>query len=174
MLQEGWPGVFREAVFPNLPVKQVGEYFDENTGRPSTELYTFAGIPVLQQMLDLTDRQMQQAVAFDTRIHYALDIQSNTDRNTYVSLKTIWTARDFMVTEGLQEEIFEEGTEALIEAFGTDTSKQRMDSSAIKSNMKEMGRVRMLARVAQRFLKEVKRKRPETFREAIPERIRER
>lgn len=174
MLKEGWAEVFRETVFPNLPVKEVGEHFDDNMGRPSTELYTFTGIPVLQQILDLTDRQMQQAVAFDIRIHYALDIQANTDRNTYVSLKTIWTARDIMVEEGLADEIFEGSTEALIEAFGTDTSKQRIDSSAIRSNMKEMGRVRMMAEVARRFLREVRKQQEETFTQEVPERIRNR
>ncbi len=39
-------------------------------------------------------------------VHYALDIGSLSAEDTYISPKTLWTMRNYIVTDGLHKEIF--------------------------------------------------------------------
>ena len=43
MLDEGWPGLFREHLLEELPVDQMVPHFTDGVGRPSKELYTIRG-----------------------------------------------------------------------------------------------------------------------------------
>lgn len=57
MLDNSWPGLFREHILPSISVHKVAKYFDETFGRPTKELYAMIGALVLQQPLDLTDEE---------------------------------------------------------------------------------------------------------------------
>ena len=58
-------------------------------GRPSKELYAVVGALVLQQALDLTGVQKCEAAAFDTRRHFAPDIEGDSDKEKYVCERTL-------------------------------------------------------------------------------------
>lgn len=174
MLREGWPGVFREHVLPHLPVDKIRKYFDAEYGRPSTEVYTFIGVPILQQIFDLTDKETQSELAFSIAWHYALDIGGSGDRATYLSLKTIWTARQIMVNEEIDKLVFEKVTDDLIDSFGVRTDKQRIDSTHIRSNMKNLSRVGLFAATIGRFLKAFKVQAPQRYDAEISEDLAER
>ena len=74
MLENGWPGLFREHILPVIPVNKVARYFNETFGRPTKELYAVMGALVLQQSFDLTDEEAIQQYAFNIQWHYALNI----------------------------------------------------------------------------------------------------
>ena len=57
MLDNSWPGLFREHILPSILVHKVAKYFDKTFGRPTKELYAMIGALVLQQTLDLTDEE---------------------------------------------------------------------------------------------------------------------
>jgi hypothetical protein len=54
-------------------------------------------------------------------------------------------------------------TDTLVKAFGVDTSKQRLDSTLIRSNMRKLGRNRIFAATIRKFLKKLKREHPDLF-----------
>lgn len=93
MLDNSWPGLFREHILPSIPVHKVAKYFDETFGRPTKELYAMIGALVLQQTLDLTDEETVRQYAFDTQWHYALNITEESDKAKYISLRTLWNNR---------------------------------------------------------------------------------
>jgi hypothetical protein len=165
LLEQSWPGLFREFILNELPVEQIAKYFKDDFGRPTKELYCASGVLVLQQMQDLSDEETITQLAFDTQWHYALDITEETDDAKYMSLKTLWNFRKRVIDLGLEEEIFTAGTDKLTKAFNVDTDKQRIDSVHIRSNMKRLGRINIFSRSLHGFLVNLKRHHREVFEE---------
>jgi hypothetical protein len=163
LMEESWAGVFREHILRELPVHKIAPYFSEGSGRPTKELYAAMGGLILQQMHDLTDEETVDEFCFNIKWHYALDIPGESDESKYLSLKTLWTLRHLVITKGLDVELFNRTTELLAKAFRVDTSKQRIDSVHIRSNMKRLGRLGIFSRSIHVFLVNLKRQRPEIF-----------
>jgi len=163
LLETGWPGLFRKLLFEKIPVEQVACHFDKYNGRPTKELYTVIGALILQQLHDLSDPEVARALAFNIEWHYALDISDESDHGKYLSERTVRTYRKILVEENLDHLLFETLTDALIKAFGVDVSKQRLDSTLIRSNMRKLGRIRICAATVRKFLKKLKRTYPELF-----------
>lgn len=163
LLDSSWSGVFRKYLLERLPVSKVAKHFDEVMGRPSKELYTAIGSLILQQLHDLSDPEVTRALAFNLDWHYSLDITDESDASTYLSERTLRKYRKILIDEGLDRVLFATLTDTLIEAFDVDTSKQRLDSTIIQSNMRKLGRIRIFANTIRKFLKKLKRKRPDLF-----------
>ena len=163
LLDTSWSGVFREYLLEKLPVEKVARHFDKVMGRPSKELYTAIGALILQQFLDLSDSELPITLAFNEQWHYALDITDESDAGKYVSERTLRKYRRILIREDLDLILFEKLTEKLIDAFDVDTSKQRLDSTIIRSNMRKLGRIRIFANTIRKFLKKLKRKHPGLF-----------
>jgi hypothetical protein len=163
LMEESWAGVFREHILQELPVQKIAPYFSEGSGRPTKELYAALGGLILQQMHDLTDEETVDEFSFNIKWHYALDIPGESDESKYMSLKTLWTLRHLVIAKGLDVELFNRTTELLAKAFRVDTSKQRIDSVHIRSNMKRLGRIGIFSRSIHVFLVNLKRQRPEIF-----------
>ena len=52
MLDDDWPGLFREHLLDELPVNRLASCFANGMGRPTKELYTVLGALLLQQTMD--------------------------------------------------------------------------------------------------------------------------
>ncbi|HLE16671.1 MAG TPA: transposase, partial [Syntrophales bacterium] len=163
LLTESWAGIFQEHILRALPVNKIAPYFSKGYGRPTKELYAALGSLILQQMHDLTDEETVDEFCFNIKWHYALDIPGESDESKYLSLKTLWALRHLVMAKGLDVELFNRTTELLAKAFQVDTSKQRIDSVHIRSNMKRLGRIGIFSRSIHVFLVNLKRQRPEIF-----------
>jgi len=163
LLSESWAGLFREHILSELPVHKLARSFNEDIGRPTKELYTALGLLILQQMHDLTDEEAVLQFSFNLQWHYALDIPGESDESKYLSPKTLWTFRDIAMRERLDVELFNGTTETLAKVFRVDTSKQRLDSVHIRSNMRRLGRIGIFSQSIHRFLINLKRRHPEIF-----------
>jgi hypothetical protein len=115
------------------------------------------GLVLIQQMEDCTDKDAVDNFALNLKWHYALNITDESDVASYVSLKTLWNLRDIVAKNGLQDSLFENVTTALQKLFTLDTSKQRLDSVHIFSNMAHLGRIRLFVRTIRTFLVNLKR-----------------
>lgn len=163
LLDNGWPGIFREHILPCIPVHKVSRYFDETFGRPSKELYSSIGALILQQMHDLTDEETVRQYALDIQWHYALNITEESDTAKYISARTLWKNRSICVQNGLEGDIFQDSTDKLARVFKVNTDKQRIDSVHIKSNMRRLGRIGIFSESIHKFLKNLKRSQKERF-----------
>ena len=65
MLDERWPGLFREYLLCELPVDKITRFLRDGFGAPSKELYTLLGTLVFQQAFDLNDPQVVEQLAFN-------------------------------------------------------------------------------------------------------------
>ena len=163
LLQESWAGLFQEHVLPHLPVERVFPFFSETMGRPTKELYAMLGVLVLQQLHDMTDNETIQQLAFNIQWHYALNITGFSDDETYLCPKTLWNVRQVVIEHNIDKVLFEQITDHFIKTFDVETGNQRLDSIHIKSNMRHLGRVRIIAATINKFLVNLKRHHPELY-----------
>ena len=163
LLSESWAGLFREHILTALPVHKLARFFTEDFGRPTKELYAALGSLILQQMQDLTDEETVSQFSFNIQWHYALDIPGESDESKYLSPKTLWRLRHLVMKEKLDVELFNQTTETLAKAFHVDTTKQRLDSVHIRSNMRRLGRIGIFSQSIHTFLINLKRRHSEIF-----------
>lgn len=169
LLDGGWPGVFREILWKELPVERIASCFEEKTGRPTKELHTMLGVLILQQMMDLTDEETVATLSFDVRWHYALNIVEESDGEKYVSERTLREYRSLVTDLGLDGLMFRTLSDKLFDAFHVPTKRQRLDSTHILSNMRELRRLELFATVVKKFLKNLKRQEPSLYAERVEE-----
>jgi hypothetical protein len=169
LLDESWAGLFREKILPELPVERMTPFFSPDQGRPTKELYAMLGALLFQQIFDLTDEETVSQMAFNLQWHYAVDNPEESDSVKYISLKTLWSMRNILTDQDLDTVLFEKITDTLAKVFDVDTSKQRIDSVHIKSNMRRLGRIGILVRCLHKFLVNLKRQSPELFETLPPE-----
>jgi len=161
LLEESWPGIFRREILPELPVKEYAGYFRSDFGRPAKNLYTALGVMVLQGMNNLTDEEARMELAFNEQWHYALNITGRSDKDLYMSLRTIWSTRQRVMEMGLDEVIFDKTVMKLKELYEIKGSRQRIDSVHIRSDMQRLNRMQLMGRAIMKFLRRLKRERPE-------------
>lgn len=170
LLDESWAGLFREKILPELPVERMTPFFSPDQGRPTKELYAMLGALLFQQIFDLTDEETVSQMAFNLQWHYAVDNPEESDSVKYISPKTLWSMRNILTDQDLDTVLFEKITDTLAKVFDVDTSKQRIDSVHIKSNMRRLGRIGILVRCLHKFLVNLKRQYKELF-ETLPQEL---
>ena len=170
LLERSWAGVFREHLLEHLPVSELSTAFSREHGRPTKDLPMVLGTLILQQLHDLTDAATVEAVAFNLTWHYALDIRAESD--AYLCERTLRNYRQLLIEKELDQVLFRSLTDRLIKAVGTDTSKQRLDSTAIRSAMRGLTRLGIIVESISKFLRELRRVHPALYAQVDPELVR--
>lgn len=153
-LQNDWPGLFRTQILHLMPADQIGRHFHPKLGCPTKELYSMAGLIFLKESFDLTVEEAVENYIFDGRYHYALNVpppQAAMGEATYYRYQNIFQEDDAAAV------IFNNVTNALIEALELDISRQRLDSTHLYSDMATFGRTRLMAVSIKRFLASLRR-----------------
>ena len=163
LLDESWAGLFRKEILSELPADKIAPFFTAGFGRPTKELYTVLGVLVLQQMHDLSDEETIPQLAFNIQWHYALDINTESDEAKYICPKTLWNMRKIVTDNKLDNILFNQTTDKLARVFQVDTSKQRIDSVHIKSNMRRLGRIGIFVKSIHKFMVNLRRNHKEKF-----------
>ncbi len=136
-------------------------------GRPSKDLHVVLGALLLQQLHDLTDAQTVEAIAFNIAWQYALDVRSEAD--CYFCERTLRTYRRLVIQHPLDEVLFRSLTDKLIHSVGVNTRKQRIDSTGVRSFMRNLTRLGILVESTSKFLRELRRTSPLLYQGLDPE-----
>ena len=167
-IENGWAHLFREQILPQLPVHQLRPYYSGSQGAPTKDLYAMLGIMLLQQMHDLTDEETTDQVAFNIKWQYALNLSEEIERENYVCPKTLWSFRHLLAEKNLSGTIFTTITDHLAKLFSIDSTRQRLDSVHVFSNMRRLGRIGLFVRTIKGFLVNLRRHHKALF-SALPE-----
>ena len=112
------------------------------------------GLCILQEYSNLTDQDALDALGFDLRWRYALDV---TEEEDYFSRRSLVEFRRRLVAKDpemkLVRGIFDQLRDAAIKALGLSTRAQRLDSTHVISNIRVRGRVVLFANTLRVFLK---------------------
>ena len=153
-LLDGWPGVFRHVILELMPVDAISGHFDPAMGRPTKELYSIAGLLLIQEFMDWTKDQALDAYSFHTNVHYALNLEPVTHD---ISKRTLERYLDLFEKDELAKSIMSQITVGLVDILEIKIDKQRLDSTHVFSDMASFGRTRLMAVAIKRFLTQLKR-----------------
>jgi len=153
-LLEGWVGVFRHVILELMPVDAISGHFDPALGRPTKELYSMAGLLLIQEFMDWTKEQALDAYNFHTNVHYALNLEPVTHD---IAKRTLERYINLFEEDDLAKATMEEITTRLVEVLGIKIDQQRLDSTHLFSDMAGFGRTRLMGVAIKRFLTQVKR-----------------
>jgi len=159
-LLDGWPGVFRHVILELMPVDAISGHFDPTMGRPTKELYSMAGLLLIQEFMDWTKDQALDAYSFSMNVHYALNLEPVTHD---ISKRTLERYLDLFEGDDLAKATMEEITTKLVEVLNIKIDKQRLDSTHIFSDMASFGRTRLMGVAVKRFLTQLKRRSPADY-----------
>ena len=165
MLDTGWPGLFREHLLEEMPVELMVPFFHQGFGRPTKELHTVLGVMLFQQTMDLNDVEAIDQLMYNIQWHYALNITEESDEAKTISEKTLWSMRQIVTENNLDEVMFERISDKLAKVFEVDTTHQRIDSVHIRSNMRKLGRITIFSQTIKKFLVNLKRHHRDLFDE---------
>ena len=73
-LETSFYSVFRHVILSLLPAQEISKHFNVDTGRPTKEIYSMAGLLLLKEFRNWTTSEATEAYLFDYRVQYALNI----------------------------------------------------------------------------------------------------
>lgn len=157
-LAKTWAEPFQEKVLPLLfrAEARFADLYCEDNGRPNWSIARRLGICLLQELSDLTDQDILDAVAFDVRYQHALDLRPD---DAYLSRRSLTDFRGRMVRHDPEMKqlrtLFDEVADAAIEDLGLSVRLQRTDSTHLASNVRTRGRVDLFSKTLRNFLREL-------------------
>ena len=168
-LRRSWAWWFRRELLPILLRNESlfsGLYGAK--GRPNWSVARMLGVCLLQQFEDLDDQAALDALSFDARWQYALDLARE---DAYLSRRSLVDFRGRLVvhdSEGvLMRQVFDEVCEAGLADLKLSTVHQRLDSTLITSAIRRRGRLSLARETLRVFLGSLERDAYERVSDAI-------
>ncbi|MBF0272159.1 MAG: transposase [Magnetococcales bacterium] len=169
-LQETWPHFFRTQVLGMAPdgVGASNGFSQERSNDVSMIL--LLSLSVLKEFLELTDEELEQAVRFDLRFHYALGLDLD---ETDLSLRALYRFREQVVSSSEAVLIFDTVADRIIGQLGPEMGRSGLDAKGMRFNMKMQMRLGGLVGSIEAFLDALEAECPVGFN-ALPALISER
>lgn len=165
-----WAGVFRLLALPMIQEELFAPMYCEDNGRPNAPVQIVLGVLILKELFDLTDQEALDQLEYNLLWHYALRL---TPEEAHLCQKTLHNFRARMMAYEAGPGVFRDVTGQILEALGTKTGRQRLDSTHISSNISRLTRLGLFCETNRLFLHAVRRKHPILYRRA-PEGVRAR
>jgi hypothetical protein len=169
-IRTGWQGVFRFAILELLPAQQLGEHFHPDLGRPTKELYSMAGLILIQEFKNWTRAEAVDAYLYNSDVQYALNLEPGMQS---LSERTLERYERLFREDELAGQVMQDVTVRLAKLLELHIDQQRLDSTHVFSNMASFGRTRLMGVAIKRFLTQVKRHAVASY-ELLPEELRRR
>jgi hypothetical protein len=153
-LQNSWAETFYREFFCRLDEQPFAVLYANEPSRPNVPVNVLVGLEFLKAANGWTDEEMYNEFCYNVQVRYALGYRHLGDG--YFDLRTLYYFRERLARhmqetgENLLEQAFEQVTDEQLRAFSLKTGKQRMDSTLLASNIRQMGRVQLLVTVLQR------------------------
>lgn len=154
-LQNHWSSHFYEHVFTQIDEKTFGRLYHDGYSRPNKPVNELVSLEIIKHLLGLSDEELEHAYLFDFRVRNALGKETLGDNicaKTFINFRRRLIEHEEKTGEDLLHEVFEDHRNYLQREFEIDASTQRMDSTFIEANIKQLSRVDLLAKVLHNFL----------------------
>lgn len=153
-LENSWAEVFYRETFSRLDERPFGVLYADCPSRPNMSVNVLVGLESLKADFGWSDEELYDRFTYDLQVRYALGYQQLGEGD--FDLRSLYYFRErvgrYMQEKGVNliEKAFEQVTDEQIQAYQLKTGKQRMDSTQIASNIREMSRLQLLVEVLQR------------------------
>ena len=165
-----WAYPFREYVLPEIDEEKFRHFYDKEMGAPNKPIQTMVSLLILKDMFNLTYDKLIEQFEWDARFHYALDVLPE---EAHICQKTLHNfSIKLLQDEKLVDLVYNTITKSFIKKFEIEYDEQRIDSTHIKSNMMELGRLGLFVKTLESFLRYLKKY--HWAKVSLPERFTER
>jgi hypothetical protein len=153
-LETSWAGVFYREAFSRLDERPFAVLYADIPSRPNIPVNVLVGLESLKADFGWSDEELYDAFTYDMQVRYALGYHQLGEGD--FDLRSLYYFRErvsrYMQEKGINliEKAFEQVTDQQMKAYQLKTGKQRMDSTQIASNIREMSRLQLLVEVLQR------------------------
>ncbi len=172
LLYNNWPAVFYEHVFSKIDEDKFAELYSDEYSRPNKPVNELVSLDILKEWFDWNDETLIEKYYLDLSVNYAIgkenlgeDILAEKTLNNFRRRLVIYEKETGI---SLMKEVFKDIRDDLMEEFKIDGSTQRMDSTFIQANIKNLTRLDLFVRVLHNFLNDLS----ENELENIPDEIR--
>jgi len=153
-IKEAWSGTFYKEFFCRIDENPFAVLYAECASRPNIPVNVLVSLEFLKAGHGWTDEQLYEQYCYNVQVRYAVGYRQLGEG--HFDLRTLYNFRErlscYMQETGINllDQVFAQVTDEQIEAFQIKTGQQRMDSTQIASNIRQMGRIQLLVTVLQR------------------------
>ncbi len=159
-LKSSWAEVFRTQALKLIHEEEFADLYSADNGRPNRAVETILGVLILKEMFDLTDAGALDALEYNLQWHHALDL---TMEEAHLPQKTLHNFRARLMAADGGKAAFVRTTDRILEALGTDVSRQRLDSTHVMSNMAALTRLGLFCETIRVFLHALEKAHPSLY-----------
>lgn len=170
-IKEAWSGTFYKEFFCRIDETPFAVLYADCPSRPNIPVNVLVSLEFLKAGHGWTDEQMYEQYCYNVQVRYAVGYRQLGEG--HFDLRTLYNFRErlscFMQETGINllDQAFAQVTDEQIEAFQIKTGQQRMDSTQIASNIRQMGRIQLLVTVIQRVQRMLSEKDRAHYAEAL-------
>lgn len=170
-LDDHWSSDFYEHVFTQISEDKFADLYHDGYSRPNKPVNELVGLLIIKHIRGYSDQQLEHAYIYDLTVRNALgkEMAENICANTFTNFRRRLLDYEEETGRNLLEEVFAEHRDYFIEEFDLNAETQRMDSTFIEANIKQLSRIDLIAKVVHNFLTDL----PEEVREELPADIQE-
>ena len=153
-LDASWAGAFYRETFCRLDESAFAVLYADIPSRPNLPVNVLVALESLKAASGWSDEELYDRFSYDMQVRYALGYQQLGEGD--FDLRSLYYFRGrvgrYMQETGVNliEKAFEQVTDQQLQAYHLKTGQQRMDSTQIASNIREMSRLQLLVEVVQR------------------------
>lgn len=153
-LENSWAGVFYEEIFIHIDEDAYAVLYADIPSRPNVPVNILVALEILKAGQGWSDEELYDNACYNVQTRYALGLR--TLGEAYFCMRTIYGFRRRLMEhmqetgQNLFEETFEQVTKEQLAKFSLKTNHQRIDSTQIASNIREMSRLQLLVEILQR------------------------
>ena len=154
-LRNHWSTHFYEHIFTQIDERTFGRLYHGGYSRPNKPVNELVSLEIIKHLLGLSDEQLEHAYLFDFRVRNALGKETLGDNicaKTFTNFRRRLMEFEEETGRDLLHEVFEDHRSYLQGEFEIDASTQRMDSTFIEANIKQLSRIDLIAKVVYNFL----------------------
>ena len=148
-LQASWAETFRARALPLIDEELFAPLYWDDNGRPNRPVQTVFAVHLLKEMFGLTDAEALEQLEFSLLWHHALEL---TPEEAHLPQKTLHNFRARLLARDSGREAFAATTDRILEALGTQVSRQRLDSTHVISNIAVLSRLGLFCETIRHFL----------------------
>jgi len=158
-LEDSWAGTFYREVFVRIDEKPFTVLYSDEASRPNIPVNVLVGLETLKAGSGWSDEEMDENFCFDLQVRRALGYwqlgQGQFELRTVYNFRQRLSNHMQRTGEDLVAQAFAQVTDEQVAAFNLKTSKLRMDSTQIASNIRQYSRLQLLVEVLQRVYRDL-------------------
>lgn len=150
-LERSWATTFYTHFFCRIKEDDFKPLYSSKWSRPNTPVNILVGLEALKSGHGWSDEELYDQYLFNLKIRHALGLHDIDEG--YFDLRTLYYFRHALLEHeketgiNLITKTFQTITDGQIEQFALETGTQRMDSTLIQSNIRNMSRLQLLIEV---------------------------